>query len=87
MRQPREPLRLRRQHQILIYESIDTPRKTVSLAQAMARIENPVIAGITIPKDEKKKIATAVKLRNQITHFEFELSEEYAMAKFSAAGG
>jgi len=74
---------LRRQHPILIYESVDTPRNTVSLAQAMARIENQAIAGITIPQDEKKKIATAVKLRNQITHFEFEFSEEYAMAKFS----
>jgi len=55
----------------------------VSITQALARIENPEILGITIPEDEKRKIATAVKLRNQITHFEFELTEEYAMAKFS----
>lgn len=74
---------LRRQHPIFIYESIDSPRNTVTLAQAMSRIENPAIAGITIPVDEKQKIGTAVKLRNQITHFEFEISEEYAMAKFS----
>lgn len=74
---------LRRQHSVLIYENIDAPRNTVSISQALSRIENPEIAGITIPEEEKKKITTAVKLRNQITHFEFELSEEYAMAKFS----
>ena len=74
---------LRRQHPVLIYEHIDTPRNTVSITQALARIENPEILGITIPEDEKRKIGTAVKLRNQITHFEFEFTEEYAMAKFS----
>jgi hypothetical protein len=61
----------------LIYENIDHPRNTVSITQALARIENPNILGITIPEDEKKKIKTAVDLRNQITHFEFEFSEEY----------
>jgi predicted RNA-binding Zn-ribbon protein involved in translation (DUF1610 family)/HEPN domain-containing protein len=74
---------LRRQHPVLIYENIDIPRNTVSITQALSRIENPNILDITIPEDEKRKIRTAVKLRNQITHFEFELTEEYAMAKFS----
>ena len=74
---------LRRQHPIFIYENIDSPRNTVTLAQAMSRLENSAIAGITIPEDEKQRIGTAVKLRNKIIHFEFELSEEHAMAKFS----
>jgi rubrerythrin len=74
---------LRRKHPVLIYENIDTPRNTVSISQALARIENDKILGIIIPENEKKKIAEAVKLRNEITHYEFELTEEYAMAKFS----
>ena len=40
---------LRRQHPIFIYENIDSPRNTVTLAQAMSRLENSAIAGITIP--------------------------------------
>ncbi|OQX06335.1 MAG: hypothetical protein BWK76_26375 [Desulfobulbaceae bacterium A2] len=74
---------LRRQHPVLIYDDVDTPRNTVSIMQALARIENPAIAGITIPGEEKRKLKSAVDLRNQITHFEFEITEEYAMAKFS----
>lgn len=74
---------LRREHPILIYENIDNPRNTVSITQALARIENDKILGIKIPDDEKLKISRAVNLRNQITHFEFELKEEYAISKFS----
>jgi Zn finger protein HypA/HybF involved in hydrogenase expression len=74
---------LRLQHPVLIFEDIDFPRNTLSITQALSRIENPHILGIIIPEGEKKKIINAVKLRNQITHFEFELTEEYAMAKFS----
>lgn len=74
---------LRRVHPILIYENIDNPRNTVSISQALSRIENDKILGITIPDDEKRKISKANMLRNQITHFEFELKEEYAISKFS----
>ena len=74
---------LRREHPVLIYENIDNPRNTMSITKALARIENAKILGITIPEDEKRKIIKAVEVRNQITHFEFELTEQYAMAKFS----
>lgn len=74
---------LRREHPVLIFESIDRPRNTVSIIQALGRIENSKILGIAIPDKEKRKIAKAVELRNKITHFEFELTQEYAMAKFS----
>lgn len=74
---------LQRHHPVLIYENIDNPKHTVSITRALARIVNPKILGITIPKDEESKINQAVELRNQITHFEFELTEEYAMRKFS----
>jgi len=74
---------LRREHPVLIYVNIDNPRNTVSITQALARVENAKILGIAIPDEEKRKITKAVDLRNQITHFEFELTEEYAMVKFS----
>lgn len=74
---------LRRQHPVLIYEDADKPRHTVSITKALVRLENPMIANIALPVDEKRKIQTAIDLRNQITHFEFELTDESAMARFS----
>lgn len=74
---------LRREHHLLIFDNIDTPKNTISLNQALSRIENANILGLTIPEEEKKKIKHAVSIRNKITHFEFEVSEEFAMARFS----
>lgn len=74
---------LRRQHPVLIYENIDDPSNTVSIKKALSRIDNKYILDITIPENEKNKIKKAIDLRNEITHFEFELTDEYAMAKFS----
>ncbi len=74
---------LRREHPILIYENIDSPQNTVSISQALARIENDKIIGISFSNREKRKIRNAVLLRNKITHFEFQITAEYAMSKFS----
>lgn len=74
---------LRREHPIFIYENIDLPKNTITISQALSRIENDKILGISISKNEKKKIKRAIELRNKITHFEFDITEEYAMAKFS----
>jgi hypothetical protein len=74
---------LRRKHPVLIYENVDKPKRTVSISQALARIESPFIADIGMPDGEKRKIESAVKLRNQITHHVFEITEELAIAKFA----
>ncbi len=74
---------LRREHPILVYENIDSPQNTVNISQALMRIENKKILDISISDSEKRKLRSAVKLRNKITHFEFEITEEYAMSKFS----
>ncbi len=54
---------LRRQHPVLIFSDVGSPRNTVSLEQALTRIQNPLIGGITIPPDEKLKIKKAAELR------------------------
>ncbi len=74
---------LRREHHLLIFDNIDSPKNTISIKQALCRIENANILGLIIPEEEKRKIKHAVDIRNKITHFEFEVSEEFAMVKFS----
>jgi hypothetical protein len=59
---------LRREHPILIFDNIDNPRNTISIGQALGRIENPKILGITIPNNEKKKIAQVFDSSSEI-HF------------------
>lgn len=73
---------LRRIHPVLIYESIDAPKNTVRPSIAIERLENPMIGDMTFAASEKVKILGAVKLRNRITHSEFELTPDYAAAKF-----
>jgi len=69
-------------HPLFIYENIDSPKNTVSVTKAIERLSNPSIGNIQFTDNEKKGMASAIKLRNQITHSEFELSVDYAQAKF-----
>ncbi|WP_232428192.1 hypothetical protein [Photobacterium marinum] len=69
-------------HPLFIYENIDNPKNTVSVTKAIERLSNPKIGNISFTKNEKNGMTSAIKLRNQITHSEFELSVEYARAQF-----
>jgi len=69
-------------HPLFIYENIDNPKNTVSITKAIERLENPNIGKILFTSSEKKGMESAIKLRNKITHSEFELSFEYAQAQF-----
>lgn len=71
---------LHRIHPAFIYENIDNRKNTVSLRQAVERLEN--LANVHLSKREASSVKAAVELRNQITHFEYELRSEYAAAKF-----
>jgi hypothetical protein len=73
---------LYKMHPILIYENIDAPKHTVSPLQALGRLENPAIASVNISQNERRKIESAIALRNRVTHSDFELKAEYASAKF-----
>jgi hypothetical protein len=67
-------------HPAFIYENIDKPRNTVGPRHAIERLAS--VSTVTLTEIEKRKLLDAIELRNRITHFEFELRTEHAMAKF-----
>lgn len=69
-------------HPALVYESIDTPKKTIGPMLALLRLANPKIGNFTFTNEDKVKIQHAVDVRNQMTHSEFQLTGTYAAAKF-----
>ena len=70
-------------HPALIYDNLDNPKNTVGPLQALQRLANPKIgAGITFSDNDKKRIQHAIEVRNEMTHSQFELTGEYAAAKF-----
>lgn len=64
---------LRQTHPVLIFEDIDHPRRTVSLEQALKRLE--AVAKVTVGDKEKVNIQRAADYRNKIVHYEFELNK------------
>ncbi len=69
-------------HPLFIYENIDSPKNTVSVTKAIERLSNPDIGNVQFTEKEKQGMTSAIKLRNNITHSEFELSVDYAQAQF-----
>jgi hypothetical protein len=63
---------LREAHPVLIFEDIDHPRRTVSLENALKRLE--AVAKVTVGNKEKVNIQRAAEYRNKIVHYEFELN-------------
>jgi len=63
---------LRDTHPILIYEEIDHPKRTVSLEQALTRLE---ALGVSIEDKERRVIRKAAEYRNRVTHYEVELNK------------
>lgn len=64
--------RLQSAHPSLIYENIDAPKRTVTLAQAVTRITGAV--RIPLTTRELRTIRKGSQWRDQIVHFEFEIS-------------
>lgn len=64
--------RLQEAHPVLLYESVDTPRKSVSMSQAVTRITGA--ARIPLTPRELRTIRKASQWRDQFVHFEFEVS-------------
>ncbi|WP_212653636.1 hypothetical protein [Marinomonas sp. CT5] len=69
-------------HPVLIYENIDAPKNTVSITKAIQRLVDPNIGNIVLTKHEIDGMNSAIKLRNNITHSDFELSIDHAQAQF-----
>ena len=72
--------RLRREHEALIYENVDTRKNTVSLLQALHRLDG---LGIALTQRERRAIEKARTWRDQITHHEFGFSVYQAKAIYS----
>ena len=64
--------RLSEIHPLLIYENINHPKNTVSLEQALARLEQ---TGISVGEKEKINIRRAADYRNLVVHYQFELNK------------
>lgn len=77
--------RLRRAHEIFIYSSIDNPKHTVDLSLAIQRLEK--IVRIQFNPSDIACIKTAASLRNQIVHFEFDLSIEQIKSNYVSLVG
>jgi hypothetical protein len=77
--------RLRRTHDIFVFSNIDKPRHTVDLGLAIERLEK--ISKINLKQVDLKCIKTASELRNQIVHFEFDLSVEQIKSNFVSLVG
>jgi integrase len=65
--------RLSEIHPLFIFQDIDHPQFTVSLEQALDRLN---VAGVVVGEKEKTNIRRAVKFRNLIVHYEFESRKE-----------
>jgi len=63
---------LRRNHPVLIYENIDKPKNTVSMSLALERLVN--IVRLPLDEGDIRKINKAIKFRNQMMHYEIDLS-------------
>ncbi|MGK0272338.1 MAG: hypothetical protein ACI88H_003009 [Cocleimonas sp.] len=72
--------RLRWTQDVLIYSNIDKPKHTVDLWLAISRLEK--ISKIEFNASDILSIKTASELRNQIVHFEFNLSIEQIKSNF-----
>lgn len=72
--------RLRWTQDILIYSNIDNPRHTVDLSLAIARLEK--ISKIEFNSGDILALKSASELRNQIVHFEFNLSLDQIKSNF-----
>lgn len=69
-------------HPVLVYENIDNPRHTVGPMVALQRLGNPRIGGFVVSETDRNRIQRAIKVRNDVTHADFELNGEYAAGKF-----
>lgn len=72
--------RLRREHEVFLFTNIDQPKshRTVSLELALGRVVS--LCGVSMSKKEINVIHSLVQLRNQIQHYEFDISEQTARA-------
>ncbi|GAB3253826.1 hypothetical protein [Arthrobacter pigmenti] len=65
--------RLHDEHELLIWEDVDRPGRTAPLDKALVRLKN---IGVGVKRPELEAIRTAIRWRNNITHYEVDLIAE-----------
>lgn len=71
---------LQQEHPILVFEDIDNPKNTVSLALCLKRLKS--IANVKIDENEERVIKRAASQRNKIVHHEYEINPDYYRSVF-----
>lgn len=73
--------RLRQTHERFIYDNIDKPRHTVSITLALERLIG--ICNIKLGQDDRIIIHKAIEWRNQMMHYEVDISIDEVKARFA----
>ncbi len=72
--------RLRQTHDAFVFNNIDKPRNTVDIRLALDRLQK--ISKLSLTQNDIDSIKSASALRNQIVHFEFDLSIDQVKSIF-----
>lgn len=73
--------RLKRENDVFIFTDIDKPKHTVNIRLALDRLQK--IAKLNISQKDVDSIKFASELRNQIVHFEFDMSIDQIKSNFT----
>ena len=69
-------------HPVLIYENIDYPKRSVTIAIAISRLTSERIGKIEFTAKDNKRLNRAIAIRNEITHSDFSLNISQVEANF-----
>ena len=72
---------LKREHRTLVFQNVDKQTVTVSLDTALARLLE--IVKVRFRDDDIKNIELAIKLRNQVVHYECSFPEQQVKVVFT----
>lgn len=75
---------LRRVHPVLVFENVDQPTNSVSITKGLHRLMSDDIGRFSITEKEKKEITRAIKMRNELVHYEVSYSSQAIEAKFAS---
>ncbi len=69
-------------HPALIYENIDNPKRTVTIANATSRLASKHIGNHEFTDRDRKRLERAIHIRNDLTHSDFSVNLSQVEANF-----
>ena len=69
-------------HSALIYENIDNPKRTVTIATATNRLVSKHIGNHEFTDKDRKRLERAIQIRNDLTHSDFSVNLSQIEANF-----